>query len=92
MTAVISPDGAEALARQLGERPPGRPLGQIRHLDAVEQLEADRVADRLRPVCMPVSPLATPGSDRPDLVVGGEHAVAVGDQDPPATVRVAPDT
>ena len=90
MTTGIVPDGA-GRAASLQQRPLGRLAGEVVDVVGVEQLEADRAAERL--VAGLHAGVARGhrhhGEQRADLVVLGEEAVAVGDEDAAAAVAVA---
>ena len=91
MTTGRVPQGA-GRAASLREGPAGRRPGQLLHVVAVEQLEADRAADRLPPglqAGVARRPRTSTENRRAHLVVAGEEAVAVGDQDAPPGVGVA---
>ena len=76
---------------QLQQRPLGGLAGDVVDVVGVEQLEADRAAQRL--VAGLHAGVARGhrhhGEERAHLVVFGEEPVAVGDEDPPAAVAVA---
>ena len=76
---------------QLGDGPLGGLAGQLLDVVAVEQLEADGVADAA-PAGLHAGVAGGDHADREqraDLVVLGQQAVAVGHEDPPAAVAVA---
>ena len=90
MTTGRVPDGRRA-GGQLGDGPAGGGAGDVLDLVAVEQLEADRAAERLV-AGLHAGVAGGHGrhhEQRADLVVGGQQAVAVGHQDLAAGVAVA---
>ncbi len=90
MTTGMVPDGA-GRACKLRQSPIGRSPTDLFDVDGVEQFEPDRSPDRFV-ARLHAGVARRDGLDdeeRADLIVLGEHAVAVGDEDPPATVAVA---
>ena len=83
--------GRRRAGRQLQQRALGGLAGDVVHVVGVEELEADRAAERL--VAGLHAGVARrhrhDGEERADLVVLGEEAVAVGDEDAAAAVAVA---